>query len=439
MEKFRKLKISGKILKAIESSGYKEPTEIQEKTIPSIIEGKDVIGSSATGSGKTFAFGSGIIDKIIVGMGVQALILTPTRELANQISKHLKIFAQHYDINITEVYGGVGMEPQVRAISHSEIVVGTPGRILDHIGRRSLNLGKVRFLILDEADRMLEMGFIEDVEKIINECPKERQTLLFSATIPLDVQKIARKYMKNPINIEVDAYVDPSKLYQIYYDLGSSSKFSLLVHLLKKEKSGLVMVFCNTRRNTDVVAKNLIRYGINALAIHGGLSQNQRDNVMKAFHSQRALILVCTDVAARGLDIKGVSHIYNYDTPKNSTDYIHRIGRTARAGKKGIAVSLVAQRDYDNFREVCKNPDLNIEKVEVPKDVEILEVSFVGRSSFRGGGFRDGGMRRGGFRGRQGGQGGGFGGRRDDRRSFRGGDREGQRSGRSYGQSSRGS
>ena len=404
MEKFRNLKLSEKILKVIEEAKFSEPSEIQEKTIPLILEGKDVLGSSATGSGKTLAFGAGIIEKIHKDKGIQALILTPTRELAEQISGHLKIFSKHFDFKISAVYGGVAIGPQVESIEVSNIVVGTPGRILDHLGRGTLNLNEVKFLVLDEADRMLEMGFIEDVVKIINLCPKERQTLLFSATISPDITRIAKNYMKNPVSIEVDSYVDAAKLKQIYYDVPQNKKFSLLVHLLKEEKSGLVMVFCNTRINTDMVVKNLLRYEIQAKAIHGGLTQNKRTGIMSDFHSSKVVILVCTDVAARGLDIKNVSHVYNYDIPKTNTEYIHRIGRTARAGKEGIAISLVSQRDYENFRRVMQDSSLNITNAPVP-EIQSLSVIFKPYNRDRGGfdrrssgGFS--GRSDGGFRGR---------------------------------------
>ncbi|MEK6945549.1 MAG: DEAD/DEAH box helicase [Nanoarchaeota archaeon] len=386
MEKFRQLKLSEDILKALHDVGFHEPSEIQKKAIPLILEGKDLIGSSSTGSGKTLAFGAGIIERIKKNEGIQALILTPTRELAEQVAQHLKVLSRYYGLNINEIYGGVSMGPQVQALRRAEIVVGTPGRILDHLGRRTLHLDKVKFLILDEADKMLEMGFIEDVQRIINECPKQRQTLLFSATISKDIEFLAKRYLKNPVYVEVENYVDSSKLKQVYYDVPQNLKFSLLVYLLKKERSGFVMVFCNTRRNTDMVASNLKRYDLHALSIHGGLPQNKRNAIMQSFHSKEALILICTDVAARGLDIKDISHVYNYDSPKTSKDYIHRIGRTARAGKEGIAVSLVSPYDYENFRSVINNEEMEIKNEPLP-ELEPLRVDFAvsKERSFRGG------------------------------------------------------
>src|SRR3989344_7111873 len=448
MEKFRNLNLSKSILKAIEDENFKEPTEIQEKTIPLVLAGKDVLGSSATGSGKTLAFGAGIMDRIEKGRGIQALVLTPTRELAEQVASKLRDFSKHFGLNVKEVYGGVSIGPQIGALRKSEIVVGTPGRLLDHLERRTIDLKSVKFLILDEADRMLEMGFIDDVEKIIRSCPRERQTLLFSATISQDIERIARKYMKDPVNVEVENHVDPSKLKQVFYDVPQDQKFSLIVHLLKKEESKLVMVFCNTRRNTDMVVKNLKRYGLQAKAIHGGLNQNKRTDIIREFHANAIFTLVCTDVAARGLDIKNISHIYNYDIPKNSTEYIHRIGRTARAGKEGIAVSLVSPRDYENFRNVNQDSSLKIENCPLPV-LETLNVSFKSYNndrSFgggRGGGFRGGSRDRGrSFGGRErsysggGGRSFGRGGRsfdRGERRSFGGRERSSGRGGRGFG------
>lgn len=410
MEKFKKLKLSENILKAIEESKFTEPSEIQEKTIPLVIEGKDVVGQSATGSGKTLAFGAGIIQNVKKGSGVQALILTPTRELTEQVAKSLKIFSKHYALHVVEIYGGVNINTQMREIPKADIIVGTPGRILDHLTRQTLELDKLKFLVLDEADRMLDMGFIRDVEKIIQACPEERQTLLFSATVSVDIQRLSKQYMKNPEFVSVESYVDPSKLEQVYYDVEQNKKFSLLVHLLKQEHPGLVMVFCNTRKNADFLANNLKRYRLNAIAIHGGLEQNKRNKIMELFHANEVFILVCTDVAARGLDIKNVSHVYNYDSPKTSTEYIHRIGRTARAGAEGRAINLVSQRDYDSFARIKEDDSLNIKHLETPEIEELfVNFAFMKKSYFGGG--------RGGFRSGSEGRG----------RSFSGGKRGGER------------
>ena len=389
MESFKQLGVTAPLLKAIEEEKFEKPSEIQEKSIPLILSGKDVIAGSATGSGKTLAFGAGIIQHCERGRGIQALVLTPTRELAEQVAKSLKRFSKYKPLDIVPVYGGVSLVPQMDRLRHADVVVGTPGRILDHLERRTLRLDTVKILTLDEADRMLDMGFIIDVERIIRVCPSQRQTLLFSATISQEVAQLARKYMHKPIEVSVEAYVDPSKLMQIYYDVSDQLKFSLLVHLLRHERSGLVMVFCNSQRNTDFVARNLQKLDIDAEGIHGGLSQAKRNAIMQQFHSGKMYVLVCTDVAARGLDIKGVSHIYNYDIPKDSKQYIHRIGRTARAGKEGIAVNILASRDYDNFTRVLRDNEVKITRQELPsiERVPLLwrpqQRSFGGRSSFR--------------------------------------------------------
>ncbi len=394
MEKFRELGIIEPILRVIKEENFERPSEIQRKAVPAVIAGKDVIAGSATGSGKTLVFASSIIQNCEKNNGLQALIMTPTRELAEQVSKHLKKFAKYKPLNITAVYGGVSINPQMDALRRADVVVGTPGRILDHIDRRTINLKKVHILVLDEADRMLDMGFIRDVEKIIRECPHDRQTLLFSATISSDIKHLTKKYMKEPIRISAETYVDASKMSQKYYDVTDNMKFSLLVHLLKHEHSGLVMVFCNTRQNTDFVADNLRPNGIDAMAIHGGFSQAKRTQTIETFHTKKSLVLVCTDVAARGLDIKGVSHIYNYDIPKDSKEYIHRIGRTARAGHEGKVINIVAPRDHENYGRVLRDNQLRIPKEQLPN----IERAMIRPRGHSGGRFGDRGR---GFGGRR--------------------------------------
>ena len=367
MDKFRKLGISEQILRVIEEEGFEEPTEIQEKSIPITLEGRDVIAGASTGSGKTLAFGTRIIQNSKKDFGIQALILTPTRELAEQIARALIKFSRYDKKHIIAVYGGVSMMPQIEGLERAEIVVATPGRTLDHLQRGTINLKHVKILVLDEADRMLDMGFIEDVGKIISQCPRDRQTLLYSATISNDIARLAKRWLKQPVEISAEPFVDPEKLGQVYYDVPDSLKFSLLKHLLENEKSKLVMVFCNTRTNVDFVANNLKAMGIEASPIHGGFSQSRRNNVMEHFNSSKSHILICTDVAARGLDIKEVTHIYNYDLPAEAKEYIHRIGRTARAGEEGKVINIVTSRDYDNFSDVLRyNPNFKITREETP-------------------------------------------------------------------------
>ena len=368
MNKFSKLGITKAMLDVIAREGFEEPTEIQEKTIPLILKGRDVIAGAATGSGKTFAFSTGIIKNSESFQGVQALVITPTRELALQVAMVLKTFAKHKKLSVATVYGGVSINPQIRNIKRAEIVVGTPGRLLDHLERKTLTLKNVKTLVLDEADRMLDMGFLPDVTKIIRNCPKNRQTLLFSATISSDIHKLAKRYMRNEVKVLAKSFVDPTKLRQVYYDTPKNLKFSMLVHLAKTEPHrGLSMVFCNTRRNVDFVVKNLKAAGVNAMAIHGGFSQAKREKTIKTFYNKNISVLVCTDVAARGLDIQGVTHVYNYDAPRESKQYIHRIGRTARAGEQGLAINLVSDRDYENFARVLDETQLKIKKLSMPK------------------------------------------------------------------------
>ncbi|MFA6022669.1 MAG: DEAD/DEAH box helicase [Candidatus Pacearchaeota archaeon] len=391
MISFKELNLSESLLKAIHDVGITEPTEIQEKTIPLVLAGKDVIAQSATGSGKTLAFGAGIIQNIKRGQGIQALVLTPTRELAEQVAQALRTFSEYSTVGIKEVYGGVGMSAQIESFSKVEIIVGTPGRILDHLKRGNLNLSKINFLVLDEADRMVDMGFIQDMKEIIRRCPEKRQTLLFSATMSTTIDHIARQYMVHPKYITVESFVEAAKLKQYFYDVPSNMKFSLLVYLLREEKGNLVMVFSNTRHNTDFIANNLKRLGFDVLAIHGGIEQKKRNLIMEKFHSGKEFVLICTDVAARGLDIKNVSHIYNYDLPKTDTDYIHRIGRTARAGTEGIAISLVSKMDYENFQRIYANDSLEIVSKKVP-DIPMIHI-FVDKNRHdrfnRGGRFRE--------------------------------------------------
>jgi len=366
--KFEELNINKKLVDKTCEEGFKTMTLIQEKCIPEIVKGKDVAGQSETGSGKTLAFCLPILNGINPGIGLQVLVLTPTRELCQQVTEVFLEYGKTLDIKTTSVYGGVNIDPQIRNIRDSEIVVGTPGRLLDHLRRKTIDFKNVRFLVIDETDKMLEMGFIDDVEEIISHVPKNRQTLMFSATILRSIHRLINKHLNSPLVIKTQSQVDKNKLDQIYYDIyEQNNKFSILVHLLKNKTPGLAIVFCATRKESDIVAKNLRRQGINAYAIHGGMSQNQRTHSLDALKNQRTDVLVATDLAARGLDIKNITHIYHYDVPKTSIDYIHRIGRTARAGANGSAVTLLTKRDHDNFRRVQSNDELDIEKADIPQ------------------------------------------------------------------------
>jgi superfamily II DNA/RNA helicase len=366
---FNGFNLGSKLLGAIQRLGFEVPTEIQAKSIPLILEGKDVVGESATGSGKTLAFGCGAIECCLPKQGLQALILVPTRELAEQVTKSINELNVNKRFKVLQIYGGVSINPQIDGLRFSEIVVATPGRLKDHIQRGTIDLSKLKLLVLDEADRMLDMGFIPDVEDIVKRCPKKRQTLLFSATFPPAVRVLTKKFLSNPVNIKVDNQVDAKLLKQVYYDVRRGEKLSLLVHLIKNEASDRIMVFCNTRMNSDLVHQNLVKNNVKASVLHGGFTQASRTKVIDNFKSGKCKVLVCTDVAARGIHVDDVSHVYNYDMAKDPNDYVHRIGRTARAGSEGLVVNLVSDLDHDNFSRIFSNYDFKIEKLSPPADV----------------------------------------------------------------------
>ncbi len=431
--KFEDLGLDPIILERIKKEGFQKPTEIQEKCIPAIKKGKDVVGQSVTGSGKTVAFGIPLIEKTIPKKGIQSLVLTPTRELCMQVKEVFDDFGKEKDLRTTAIYGGTDIRKQIHDLKTSELVVATPGRLLDHLNRNSINLNNVKHLVLDEVDRMFDMGFRDDVDRIINQVPKDRQILLFSATMPGNVQSVIRKYLKSPLVLKAQTMIDKSKLNQVYYDVDRGRKFSLLVHLLSKKVDGLALIFCGTRMEVDHLTANLKQNDIHAMAIHGGLTQNKRIHALDSLKKEKTRILVATDVAARGLDIKNVTQVYNYDVPKTSEDYIHRIGRTARAGKNGEAITLLSDRDYDNFRCVLSDRKLDIKSLGVPNIPKLMfdrnliqqrsmgtRGGFEGRSNSSGG---YGGNRSGGYGGRSNSSGGrtsGFSGRSNSSGSYGG-------------------
>lgn len=376
MESFKNLGLKKEIVEAIKRKGFEKPTTIQEKTIPLTIKGRDIIAGSKTGSGKTFAFSAGILQNMEKQHNPYALILVPTRELAEQVGKEIQSFTHNLKINVTMVYGGVSMNPQVQKLRNTDIIVATPGRLLDHQRSGTVDLKGIKVLVLDEADRMLDMGFIADIEQILKQTPKQRQTLLYTATLRPELLRIASKYMNEPEEIQVEQHVSKDKLKQIYYDVRNNAKISLLVHLLKNEKSTLSMIFCNTRHQVDTVTQVLRDHGIKALAIHGGLTQNKRTNVMKQFDDGKVEFLVCTDVSARGIHIDDVSHVYNYDIPRDPKEYTHRIGRTARAGQEGLVINILSPNDHGNFGRVQhENREFDIKKEQLP-EFERLKVNM---------------------------------------------------------------
>ncbi len=429
---FEQLTISPQLKKACAAAGFITMTSIQQRAIPFILEGKDVVGQSGTGSGKTLAFGLPLLDKVKPGAGLQAMIMVPTRELCVQVGQVLAQYGRANGVRVCQVYGGVAMGPQVSDLEVCDVVVGTPGRILDHVSHRTIRFERIVMFILDEADKMFEMGFAEDVEQIIGYLPDQRQMMLFSATMPTSVEHLLKKHLYHPVRIEGELSVDVKLLRQTYYDIEMRDKFSLLAHLLKNDTSGLALVFCATRDEVDIVAYNLSKLGVAARAIHGGLSQNQRLRALDALRDARIDVLVATDVAARGLDIKNVTHVYNYDAPKTSEDYTHRIGRTARAGAAGLAITLLTQRDYDNFRRILSDNSINIEQAQVPAFERVEFNRRIEQDGYFRGGPRD--ARSGGFGGRGGrdsGRGGYGGGRtsspRGESRPSYGGNREDSR------------
>ncbi len=364
---FKQLNLDQDVLKAINDMGFEKPTKIQTSCIPIIKQGKDVVGRSLTGSGKTAAFGLPLIEKVEMGNNLQAIVIAPVRELAHQVADELKKFSKYKKLKITTVYGGVSINPQITALKTTNIVVATPGRLLDHMNRGTINTNNVKYLVLDEADKMFEMGFIEDIKRIMGKLPRGKQSLLFSATMPQEVRGLIERFLNKPVYIQEDAHVDRSKLKQIYYDIRSHDKFSLLVHLLKHKTDGLALVFCSRRSEVDIVAKNLKKQGIHAMAIHGGLTQNRRSNALDALKDDKIDVLVATEVAGRGIDIENITQVYSYDCAQTSQEYTHRIGRTARAGKSGEAVTLLTPRDHDNFGRVISDSQITIEKAEVPE------------------------------------------------------------------------
>jgi len=378
--RFNELDINSKLNRKIVELGFHKLTPIQEKCIPDVSIGRDIAGQSKTGSGKTLAFAIPIIDKIRSGDGIQVVVLTPTRELCVQVSQVFHELGLILGLKVTSIFGGVGIEPQIRSLQNSEIVVGTPGRMLDHIRRKTIDFRAMRFLVIDEIDKLFEMGFIDDVEEIVSYVPKNRQTLMFSATMQNDLLRIMSKHLKNPLIVKADSYVETSKLKQSYYDIyNKKNKFSLLVHLIRKNDKGMSIVFCSTRSQVDLVARNLKNQGLRACAIHGGMTQKKRLSSLDLLQKQNTDILVATDVAARGLDIKNVTHIYNYDVPKTPKEYIHRVGRTARAGENGNAITLLTKPDHDNFRRVQSNDNLKIHRANMP---DFKSIPFIIRKTY---------------------------------------------------------
>jgi ATP-dependent RNA helicase DeaD len=365
---FTSLNLREELVQAITGLGYSEPTPIQTAIIPIMLKEADVIGQAQTGTGKTAAFALPILHNFAPQRHVQALILAPTRELALQVADSMTEYGKHLDVRVLAVYGGQPYGPQISRLNRGvDIVVGTPGRLLDLIERKALNIKHVGTVVLDEADEMLNMGFIEDVEKILGETPPERQTALFSATMPPRIRSLANRFMRDPqhVNIKRDTLTLASTE-QRYYLVHESDKTNALTRLFEIEPIKSALIFARTRAETSQLANELVVRGIPAEAIHGDLDQKAREAVLSRFRSNQLKVLVATDVAARGLDIEDISHVFNYHLPDDAEVYIHRIGRTGRAGKTGIAITLLSPREKRRMREVEALTKQPVTKMELP-------------------------------------------------------------------------
>ncbi len=341
---FAALSLSPEVLRAVEEIGFTEMTEIQQKAIPAVLEGRDVIGRSSTGTGKTAAFGLPAVELCQSGRGgPQVLILLPTRELALQVCEEMQKFSHYKELCVVPVYGGASIINQINDLKYAEIVVGTPGRVIDHLHRGTLELGKVRMVVLDEADEMLNMGFLDDMKAILRCTPKDRQTLLFSATMPSAIMRLTERFQRDPLLIEGDDGQTAFDLISQYYcEVPVKRKMSAVIRLFEMEDITRALIFCNTKRMVDVLTESLRRRGLLATALHGDMRQSARTKIMQDFKAGKVNVLIATDVAARGIDASGVEAIINYDMPQDTEYYIHRIGRTGRAGKLGAAYTLVA-------------------------------------------------------------------------------------------------
>jgi ATP-dependent RNA helicase DeaD len=357
------------ILKAISDLGWEEPTPVQEQSIPLASQGTDLMAQAQTGTGKTGAFAIPIIGRLEKSGKVQCLVLVPTRELAVQVAEDFQDLSEHTGHVAVAIYGGQAITVQINKLRKGvECIVGTPGRTMDLMRRGELSFDGVGFVVLDEADRMLDMGFIDDIEWILQRVPKKRQTMLFSATLPEQIRDLAKRYMHNPREVIVsqDTLTVP-KTEQVYINVGRRNKMWALARIMDGEKPTRAMVFCSTKRMVDILTGKLKGYGYRAEGIHGDLTQAARDKVMERFRSGKAAVLIATDVAARGLDIEDVTHVINYDIPDNPEDYIHRIGRTARAGKEGRAITFVSKEEQHLVKAIEDFGKTHIEEKDVPR------------------------------------------------------------------------
>ena len=368
---FTELGLTEEIARAVREEGYETPTPIQAGAIPAILAGRDLIGCAQTGTGKTAAFTLPILNRLRAGSRgrLRALILTPTRELALQVTEALRVYGRHVRLESAVVHGGVGLQPQESKLRRGvDILVATPGRLLDHIQRRNVDFRNLEVLVLDEADRMLDMGFIKDVRRIIGVLPKIRQTLLFSATMPDAIRRLAQEIQRDPVHVEVAPRRSaPARgVRQTLLPVGSGRKRDLLAHLLETEARGLTLVFTRTKHGADKLARHLEGRGHAVALLHGNRSQSQRTRALDSFRGKRARVMVASDIAGRGIDVDGIDHVVNFDLPNVPEDYVHRIGRTARAGATGDALSLVSPEDHPHVRGIEALIGQTLERRVVP-------------------------------------------------------------------------
>ncbi|MDR7869255.1 MAG: DEAD/DEAH box helicase [Tissierellaceae bacterium] len=368
---FRTLGISEDLVKALVKEGINKPTPVQEQAIPELLKGKDVIAQAHTGTGKTFAFMLPIIENIDMDKPyIQSLIITPTRELAIQITNEAKKLAEGRGISILAVYGGQDVERQLKQLKRGvNIVIGTPGRLLDHIRRKTIDLSQVKMIVLDEADEMLNMGFLKDVEDIIYKTSKTHQTMLFSATMPKQLKVLATRYMRSPVVIQIEnERVTLDEIKQVVIETTDRGKQDALCNIIDEERPFMAIIFCRTKRRVKALNIDLLSRGYNSDEIHGDLSQAKREKVINDFRKIKLQLLVATDVAARGLDIEGITHIFNYDIPEDAESYIHRIGRTGRAGESGKAFTFVTPKDQQQLIAIENKIRMNIKKKKATID-----------------------------------------------------------------------
>ncbi|MDK2823688.1 MAG: ATP-dependent helicase DeaD [Clostridia bacterium] len=365
---FRELEINEKIMIAIEEMGFEQATPIQEQAIPVALQGRDIIGQAQTGTGKTAAFTIPFLELINNEPVIQVLVLTPTRELCIQVAEEVGKIGKYINLKALPIYGGQDINRQIRALKgRPQIIIATPGRLMDHMQRKTIRLNNLKMVVLDEADEMLNMGFLEDIENILAVCPEERQTMMFSATMRSEIENIANKFMRDPVLVKVKAQeLTVPNIEQHFYEVPERQKLDALCRLLDVHTPELTLVFGRTKRRVDELSDALQKRGYLAEGIHGDLNQRQRDTVMGKFRTGLIEILVATDVAARGLDITGVTHVYNFDIPLDVDSYVHRIGRTGRAGQRGLAITFVEPREFGQLRNIERTIRRKLQRKQLP-------------------------------------------------------------------------